>query len=543
MAMTFSTGTIPSVFSAAAAVTTQAITIPADAKVLFVGVNGDAASNGGAAAPTYCRLGSSEMTLAGTAPASANGQYLWLYRLDNPVPGSYNITCVHPTVQIILQSVCVAGTIPYDLVIGAGTAANTATPSSTASSTAVGGKVIHFAGFNNVMIADVTETGTKTIIAKSNGADASFGVFGAYVQDSAAGSTTATWTTSTANRFSAITIYLQEKLRYVTSFNNSLAVTPGQKSIAVTAGGFTALPAVTATYTGGTLNCTNVTGTSTSFTFDIDSRANGLAYPKVGDNITFTLTNGAESISYVSTLGLTAVETSVTFALASVANERNLGYHLAMDGYTVDGGEFIYKPYSNLAINAGGLVSVKKAGVINGWFRPSTGQGAGNVYSYSFNIPATNNYFLSLTTRTELPYTLANSWSNVLSLDTYAPVPSGATHVLIETFMPSNTTSCTYGFQNGEDYTNYVYSSVTRISRYDWISLNTAKTLKLFCNSLGNMKFYVRAYTNYIKNLPTSVDLSSQVTSSNQTTVYCNSLPADAAGGAAIIINYTKKLR
>lgn len=392
MTMQFSTGTLPSVFNSANNVITQSIVIPANSRVLYVAITGDNLSNSGAGAPTYCRLNGVDLTLLVTAPASANGQYLWLYQMLTPPVGTFNITTVHTAVSTQVNSVCIAADIPFSAVANTGTAANTGSPSSVMGSTTTGGKVLHFISFNGVLPSDVTEVTSMTTVAKTGGANNTFGVIGSYVQDSTAASTTASWTLPAAQRTSTIALFLKDLTTYVSTFNGSAPVTVGQTGIPVATVGFTAKPTIVASYPGGTLACVNVTGSANAFTFDLEDRSNGNDYPLDGDTVTFTFTNGGETATHATTITKKIGEVKIPLSGLSQASPKFIGYHFVADGLNPEGAEFIYTPYDDLTINSIGAPSVSTIGTFTSWLRPVTGPGAGNVYFYEFTIaePATS---------------------------------------------------------------------------------------------------------------------------------------------------------
>jgi hypothetical protein len=196
----------------------------------------------------------------------------------------------------------------------------------------------------------------------------------------------------------------------ITSINGGNPITAGQTVIPIEASGFTAKPtSVTATYAAGakSISATIGSGTATSFNISIQDRVEAEDWPLNGDTLTFTFTYGSESASGTQTLVKKANETVLTFTGAITSDPATLTYWLTQDGFTVEGGENVYKqppptasmPSPDLVLTADGGGSVKEASTFPSWFRPATGTGAGNVYEYQWIItdagisPAISNVF------------------------------------------------------------------------------------------------------------------------------------------------------
>lgn len=179
----------------------------------------------------------------------------------------------------------------------------------------------------------------------------------------------------------------------IASMNSGNPVMYGQAGVAVTATGFTGLPTSgTVTHAGGTLTISNITGTSTSFTYDLQDRSEGTDWPLDGESCTFTFTYSSESASIVRAVSKKSGEEKLTFAIADTANVNSLAYHLNAAGYTVNGGELVFTPYADLDLDpendgtTDGNFTVTTTGTFPSWFRPATGTGAGNVYYFNWTI-------------------------------------------------------------------------------------------------------------------------------------------------------------
>jgi hypothetical protein len=120
----------------------------------------------------------------------------------------------------------------------------------------------------------------------------------------------------------------------------------------------------------------------------------GAAYPVLpATGQTITLTQGANSATILNTISIPAGYSAVTFVDAITADNTYLGKFIQEDGFTVNGGQFVYLPYNNTGtpgdqfiVNPDSGFTVVGNGTVTGWFRPSTGTGAGNTYLYTFNI-------------------------------------------------------------------------------------------------------------------------------------------------------------
>lgn len=205
-----------------------------------------------------------------------------------------------------------------------------------------------------------------------------------------AGTVSATTTTTSGSQTTAHIFNLKSAIVQSANINGGSPVKVGQVGISASLSGFTSIPtSVTCTYSSGTKNltCSNIVGNSSAITFNLEDRSEGVDYPYIGDNLTFTITNGTETTVQTSSLAAKTGET-VLAPLTSVIDywDGYLPYHWKSDGFTSEGGEFVYVPYGDLTIAANGEVDVTTSGTLTGWFRPATGTGAGNVYYYQFTI-------------------------------------------------------------------------------------------------------------------------------------------------------------
>ena len=186
------------------------------------------------------------------------------------------------------------------------------------------------------------------------------------------------------------TVILQETSYLITSINGGSPITAGQTAIPIVASGFTAKPtAVTATYASGAKSITATVdsgGSATNFNISIQDRIEAEDWPINGDTLTFTFTYGSESASGNQTLVKKSTETVLTFSGAITSDQAYPTYWLTEDGFTAEGGELAYIPYSGLVLTADGGGSAPAAGEFDSWFRPATGTGAGNVYYYRWAV-------------------------------------------------------------------------------------------------------------------------------------------------------------
>jgi len=174
-------------------------------------------------------------------------------------------------------------------------------------------------------------------------------------------------------------------LQAVTSINGGSPITASQTTVASVTTGFTGLPtAITSNLAG--ITCSAIGGTTNAPTFVKSQRVHGSPWPLNNTSATFTYVNGAESAAGAQQIVKDATEVVLTFAGAIINNPTALTYHLAADGFTPEGGELVYTPYGDLVLTADGGGTATNAGTFTSWFRPATGTGAGNVYSYTWNI-------------------------------------------------------------------------------------------------------------------------------------------------------------
>jgi len=172
----------------------------------------------------------------------------------------------------------------------------------------------------------------------------------------------------------------------ITSINSGNPVEVGS-SVSVLTTGFTGTPVATFNVLG--ISAT-VSGSSNSWTLDFDERVDGSPFPLLPASSNLTLTNGGETAtsampSYIKK----SAEVEIVFA-ASVLNNPTQYVSSALydDGFTPDGGEFIYTPVGDLVFFTDGswITTETLPIVVDSWFTPTAGTGAGNVYYYEFTI-------------------------------------------------------------------------------------------------------------------------------------------------------------
>jgi len=201
-------------------------------------------------------------------------------------------------------------------------------------------------------------------------------------------------TSDTSSQTSAVAWNYKSAVSQSADLNGGNPVKVGQTGITATLTGFTSIPtSVTCTYDSGSksLTCSNIAGNSSAITFDLEDRSEGVDYPAIGDGLTFTITNGAETTVPTTSLAEKTGETVVApFVDAITYHDTYFGYWWADDGFTVDGGEYVFVPSgftpANFVLRDDSGFSSTSGGVVSGWFRPASGTGAGNVYYYEFTI-------------------------------------------------------------------------------------------------------------------------------------------------------------
>lgn len=208
-----------------------------------------------------------------------------------------------------------------------------------------------------------------------------------------AGTVVATASISTGAQQTAIAINFKSAIQQSASINGGNAVKVGQTGITAALTGFTTIPnSVTCAYgSGQSLTCSNIQGNTSAITFDIEDRAEGVDYPAIGDGLTFTITNGAETTVPTSSLATKTGETVVA-PFASVIDywDTYFAYWWKQAGYTTNGSEFVFTTSgfspSDFVLRLDSGFSSTSGGVVTGWFRPASATGAGNMYYYQFTI-------------------------------------------------------------------------------------------------------------------------------------------------------------
>lgn len=179
----------------------------------------------------------------------------------------------------------------------------------------------------------------------------------------------------------------------INAMNGGNPVQYGQIGVPVTATLFSGLPSSgSVTHAGGTLTMSNFAGTSTSFTYDLQDRSEGIDWPLDAESCAFTFNYLTESATIIHAVSKRTSEEKLTFALADTENVNSIAHHLTLAGFTVNGGEFIFTPYSDLDFDpendgtTDGNFTVTGEGSFTSWFRPISGLGAGNIYRYTVTV-------------------------------------------------------------------------------------------------------------------------------------------------------------
>lgn len=189
--------------------------------------------------------------------------------------------------------------------------------------------------------------------------------------------------------YAMTTMVFGETSYVVSSINGGNPITYGQTGIAAVLTGFaSAITSITATYAGGSKSvaCTVTGGTTNNPVFTIADRVDGSPWPTDGTTLTFTFSDGTNTASATQIFGKKSGESVQTFSGAVITDSKYIGYRLNADGFTVNGGEFVYLPLTGLIIDVDTGNHGSDAGTFGSWFIPSTGTGAGNSYFYQWTI-------------------------------------------------------------------------------------------------------------------------------------------------------------
>lgn len=169
----------------------------------------------------------------------------------------------------------------------------------------------------------------------------------------------------------------------IVSINNGNPVEIGS-AVPVTTTGFTGTP--TATFNVAGISAA-VSGSANNWTLTFTDRVSGAVTPSLPVAVTLTLTNGAE----VATLSLAsftkkANETKLTYLGAVTGDVAYTSGVLTVDGFTVEGGEFYYVPNGATLFANGSWTTTSPSVVVNGWFVPAVGVGAGKCFAYTHTL-------------------------------------------------------------------------------------------------------------------------------------------------------------
>lgn len=370
-------------YTAVNTISSVSYTVPAGTDVLEILVPVDAA-NTTAPLPDLVEHLSVAATLVSAIPTDAGGtgQLAFHYRILNPTPGTGNLRVRHPTIQFGVDAICISCDGTLTLTNSAFNYANSTSPSVSIAS-ASGDLTLYFLTVNNVDGALVSETGGQTV--RSEGGTIANAMHQLSTEVSSGSSNSATWTVSSAQRWSTYAVNYHETSQTITSINNGNPLTVGQTNIPSVTTGYTGLPTSITTDKSG-VACSNIGGTTNAPTFDLSGWVEGQQYPSLPASVLFTFTRSAESANASQTVTVPSGYITQTFAGAITGDDTYVTDGLASFGHAVEGADFYYVPYDDLFIYADGKISVTDDGVFSAWLRPISGTTAGKMYFFEITV-------------------------------------------------------------------------------------------------------------------------------------------------------------
>lgn len=122
------------------------------------------------------------------------------------------------------------------------------------------------------------------------------------------------------------------------------------------------------------------------------------------------------------------------------------------------------------------------------------------------------------------------TWKRDISLDSILTVPSAATYAVIEFYG-----SGTFGFQDSDDSTDFVYTTVTSSSLFKFVPVNASKAVDLYLGNTATGGWRLVGYTSHITKLASPASIGS-FSGSGTKTIDCSAIvPSGAIGGSALI--------
>lgn len=122
------------------------------------------------------------------------------------------------------------------------------------------------------------------------------------------------------------------------------------------------------------------------------------------------------------------------------------------------------------------------------------------------------------------------TWLRDKSLDSLQTVPSGATYAVIEFYG-----SGTYGFQDSDDTTDFIYTSVSSSSIFKFVPINASKAIDLYVSNTATGSWRLVGYTSHITKLASPASIGS-FSGAGTKTIDCSAIvPTDAVNGSALI--------
>lgn len=343
MAITFSNSYSDSTFTVLNTIRSVPYTVPAGTDELFIFIYTDN-SNTTVTPPNLVDYAGINATLISGIPVDAGGtgQLHFLYKITNPTAGTANLRFRHPTTATSAAAVCMSVDYGYTLTYSAYSYANS-TSASVSIPSAAGDRTLFSLTVNNVDGTSVTETGGQTILSEGGLAANAMHQLS---QELSTGSTNiATWTISSVQRWSAAAVNIKEDLAVINSINAGADIQSGQSAVSFLTAGFNSNTITNITTNSSGLTCSGIVNSGGGAgTFNLSDFVDGVAYPALPANVTYTFSDGTKTAQITEDLFLKTGWSQVTYASAVATNNRYFSWWLQQAGISIANGTLVYWP-------------------------------------------------------------------------------------------------------------------------------------------------------------------------------------------------------
>jgi len=129
------------------------------------------------------------------------------------------------------------------------------------------------------------------------------------------------------------------------------------------------------------------------------------------------------------------------------------------------------------------------------------------------------------------------TWLRDKSLDSLLTVPVDATYAVIEFYG-----SGTYGFQDSDDTTDFIYTSVSSSSIFKFVPINASKAIDLYVSNTATGSWRLVGYTSHITKLASPASIGS-FSGAGTKAIDCSAIVPTGAINGSVLIEFNLNMK